>query len=68
MSKCLAKSLSISCSSKGDWALEPLKGPSGGFKKDFGEVNEAMVNGIERPCEIIFCILGIEKSDFYEVT
>jgi hypothetical protein len=26
-----------------------------------------MFQGVERPSEIIFCILGIEKSDFDEV-
>jgi hypothetical protein len=34
------------------------------LKNDFGEVDKAMTEGVERPSEIIFCILGIEKSDF----
>jgi hypothetical protein len=36
---------------------------SGSLKNVFGDVNKPMYQGIERPCEIIFCILGIEKSD-----
>jgi hypothetical protein len=31
------------------------------------EVDEAMFQDIKRPCELIFCILGIEKSDLDEV-
>jgi hypothetical protein len=27
--------------------------------KNFGDVDEAMFEGVERPCEIFFCILGI---------
>jgi hypothetical protein len=34
------------------------------LKNDFGEVDEATFLGVERPCEIIFFILNIEKSDF----
>jgi hypothetical protein len=34
------------------------------LKNDIGEVDKAMIQGVERPSEIIFCILGIEKSDF----
>jgi hypothetical protein len=30
------------------------------LKNDFGEVDEAMFEGVERPFELIFCILGIE--------
>jgi hypothetical protein len=37
------------------------------LKNDFGEVEEAMIQGVERPYENIFCILGIEKSDMDEV-
>jgi hypothetical protein len=37
--------------------------PSGRLKNDFGEVNEPTFRGVERPCEIIFCILGIKKSE-----
>jgi hypothetical protein len=33
------------------------------LKKDFVEVDVAMFQGVERPCEKIFGILGIEKSD-----
>jgi hypothetical protein len=41
--------------------------PSGRLKNKFGEVDEAMFQGMERPCELIFCILGIKKSDLDEV-
>jgi hypothetical protein len=34
---------------------------------DFGEFDEAMFQGVERPYELIFCILSIEKSDLDEV-
>jgi hypothetical protein len=36
------------------------------LKKDFDEVDEAMFHGVERPCEIIFYIPGIDKSDLDE--
>jgi hypothetical protein len=35
----------------------------GRLKNDFGEVDEDMIQGVERQCEVIFCILIIEKSD-----
>jgi hypothetical protein len=41
--------------------------PWGNLKNDFGEVEKAMFQGVERPCEIIFRNVGIEKGDFYEV-
>jgi hypothetical protein len=37
------------------------------LKNDFGEVDEAMYGGVERPYKLIFCILGIEESDLGEV-
>jgi hypothetical protein len=30
---------------------------------DFDEVEEAMLQGVERPCELIFCILCIQRKD-----
>jgi hypothetical protein len=37
-------------------------------KRDFfGEVDEAMFQGVERTSEIIFCILGIEKDNLGEI-
>jgi hypothetical protein len=36
-------------------------------KNDFVEVDEAIFQGVQGPCEHIFCILGIEKSDLDEV-
>jgi hypothetical protein len=43
--------------------------PSERLKNEFGEVDvdEAMFQGVERPCELIFCILGIERSHLDEV-
>jgi hypothetical protein len=37
------------------------------LKNAFGVVNEAMIQGVEKPLGIIFCILDNEKSVFYEV-
>jgi hypothetical protein len=37
------------------------------LKNDFGEVDEAMFQGVERSYELVFCILSIEKSDLSEV-
>jgi hypothetical protein len=37
------------------------------LKNDFAYVDDAMFRGIERQREIIFYILGIEKSDIDEV-
>jgi hypothetical protein len=36
--------------------------PSGRLKNDIFEVDEAMFQGDGRPCENIFCILGIQKA------
>jgi hypothetical protein len=41
--------------------------PSGRIKNDFGEVDEAMFQGVEGPFALIFCILGIENNDMDEV-
>jgi hypothetical protein len=38
------------------------------LKNFFCEVDEVMFQGVERPCEVIFCNLVIEKSDLDEVT
>jgi hypothetical protein len=51
----------------GEWTLELIIGLLDVLKNDFGEVDEGMFQGVERPCEIIFCILVIEKSDLDEV-
>jgi hypothetical protein len=37
------------------------------LKKDFGDIDEAIFQGVEMQCEIIFCIPGIEKSALDEV-
>jgi hypothetical protein len=41
--------------------------PFGRLKNEFGEFDEAMSQGVERLCELIFCILGIEKSELDEL-
>jgi hypothetical protein len=33
------------------------------LKCDFSEVDEAMFQGVEKPGELILCILGSKKSD-----
>jgi hypothetical protein len=37
------------------------------LKNEIGKVYEAMFQGFERPCELIFCILVTEINDFEEV-
>jgi hypothetical protein len=37
------------------------------LKNDFGEVDEEKFQGVERPCELIFCFVVIKKSDLDEV-
>jgi hypothetical protein len=39
---------------------------SGRLKNDFVEVDETMFQGVERPCDIVFCILGIKNTDLDE--
>jgi hypothetical protein len=39
---------------------------SGRLKNDFGEVDEATFEGFERPYEVIFRILSVEKCDLHE--
>jgi hypothetical protein len=49
-------------------ALRTHNLPSGSLKKkDFGEVDEQMFEGFQRPLEIILCFLGIEKIDLDKV-
>jgi hypothetical protein len=45
-------------------ALETQNMPSESFKNDFDEVDEAIFLFVERPCELIFCILCIEKKSW----
>jgi hypothetical protein len=47
-------------------ALRTHNVPSGRHKNDFGEVDESTFQGSERPYEVIFCMLSIEKSDLDE--
>jgi hypothetical protein len=42
------------------WLLDVLK-------IDFGEVDESTFQGFERPYEVIFCILSLEKCDLNEI-
>jgi hypothetical protein len=44
----------------GEWPWE-LNLPSARLKNDYGEVDEEIFQGVERQCEVIFCIMGIEK-------
>jgi hypothetical protein len=37
------------------------------IKKAFGEVVETVFQNVLSPCELIFCILGIEKCELDEV-
>jgi hypothetical protein len=34
------------------------------LENDFGEFDEAKYQGVEKPYELIFCILNIEKGEF----
>jgi hypothetical protein len=43
-------------------ALRTLNSLLDVLKADFGEVDDALFQGVERPCELIFCILGIKKA------
>jgi hypothetical protein len=45
-----------------EWPWELIISILDVLKIDFGEIEEAMLQGVERPCEPIFCILRIEKS------
>jgi hypothetical protein len=44
-------------------ALKPIVCHLDVKKNDFVEVGEAIFQGVEFPCELIVCFLGIEKSD-----
>jgi hypothetical protein len=37
------------------------------LKWEFDEVDEVMFHEVERPFQLIFCILGTQKSDLDEV-
>jgi hypothetical protein len=37
------------------------------LKNNFVEVDEALFQGIENPCDLIFCVMGIGKSELDEV-
>jgi hypothetical protein len=47
-------------------AMRALNLPFDDLINDFVEVDKAIFEGVERSCEIIFCILETEKSCFYE--
>jgi hypothetical protein len=48
-------------------ALKTNNLPSRRLKSDFGEVDEEIFEGDERLCELIFCIMGIQKCEMDEV-
>jgi hypothetical protein len=67
----LTKRLGRSCSSNDlsrQMALRTHNLPSGLLKNDFGEVDEVIFQSVERSCELILWILGIEKINLEEVT
>jgi hypothetical protein len=45
----------------GEWSEELIICLLDVLKNDFGDVDEAMVLGVRRPLEIIFCLLRIER-------
>jgi hypothetical protein len=47
--------------------LEIIICPLDVLNNDFGKVDEAMIHGVGRPCDLIFYFLGIVKSDLDEV-
>jgi hypothetical protein len=52
--------------SSGRMGLRNNNLPLNVLKNDFGEIDETIFKGVERICEIIFCILDIEQSDMDE--
>jgi hypothetical protein len=48
-------------------SLENSFPPSGRQKYDLSEVDKAMFQGVDKPWELIFYFLGIQKSTFNEV-
>jgi hypothetical protein len=42
------------------WLLDVLK-------HDIGEFDEEIFQCVPRPCELIFCILGLKRNDLEEV-
>jgi hypothetical protein len=81
VSKCHAKIFSASWSSKKRFGRSRLSYvlsrrmilsthnlSSERLKNDFGEVDEEIFQGVELPCEFMFCISGFLKSDFDEVS
>jgi hypothetical protein len=51
----------------GEWPWKLLICLLDVLKNDFCEVDETMIQGVERPLEIGFRIQDIEKSDFYDL-
>jgi hypothetical protein len=47
----------------GEWPWEQIICLLVVLKNVFVEVDESMFQGFESVCEIVFCILGIEKCD-----
>jgi hypothetical protein len=46
--------------------LHPGRQKNYGLKNDFCNVDKAIFQSVEMPYELIFCILGFEKSEFDE--
>jgi hypothetical protein len=51
---------------KGEWPRELVICLQDILKNDFGKVDEVIFQGVERPYDLIFCILGIGKIDLDE--
>jgi hypothetical protein len=41
--------------------------PSDVLKSEYGDVDEAIFQGFGRPCKLILCIVGFQKSDLDEL-
>jgi hypothetical protein len=51
----------------GEWTSQLIICSLEVLKNDFDEVHEVMFQGVERPYELIFCILGFEKNELDEI-
>jgi hypothetical protein len=51
----------------GEWHGERIICLHDILKNDFGEVEEALFRGVERPYELILCILSTKKSELGEI-
>jgi hypothetical protein len=51
----------------GEWCSELITCILEVLKNDFFEVDEVMIQDFKRPWELIFCYLGIKKSELVEI-